>query len=197
MLMRLLGWRRLRWFVIGGVVRAVGRIAVRRSTERSVDKAAAELEERLPAPVKRAIERVPADPIRAGGSAIVAGRTAKRAVTGTRRASRVAAGQVGRVADGIGRVRSVGDEIAGEAAASRRRLRAEYLRATRGNAAADEALLDLRDGSDALPGARGEPPPELDPPIRRGRWRAERPLGETRVNRVMRSYRPRPKAWDR
>ncbi len=206
---RLFRWRRLRWFAVG----AVARYVLRRSTSRSVDRAAAEIEERLPAPVRSALAAVPADAIRAGGSAVVAGRTARRFATGSRRMTRLATDGGRRVSDGVHRVRSIGDEIGHEAEQKRRELRAQYLRATRGNAAADDAMLDLRgDGPDGRndegygPDDRrsdggswldADEPPRVREPIRQGRWRAGKSLGSPPVSRVQRSYRPTSRPWDR
>ena len=82
---RLLKWRRLRWFVIGGAVRFV----LRRTASRSVDQATADIEAKLPRPVKRALGVMPADAARAGGSAVVAARSAKRVAAGTQRVTRL------------------------------------------------------------------------------------------------------------
>lgn len=203
---RLLKWKRLRWFAVGTLVR----FFIRRSASRSVDRATADLEERLPGPLRKAMDIVPADAVRAGGSAVVAGRTARRVASGTRSASRLAGDRGRRVAEGMHRIRSIGDEIGREAEHKRRELKADYLRVTRGNGAADDALLDLR-GDEESPRHRSsvedgnhrhdpfheEDLPEVQDPIRRGRWRAERRLGSTMVNRVQRSYRQPSRPWDR
>jgi len=130
MMKRLFKWKRLRWFALGTLVRFL----LKRTTSRSVERATADMEERLPAP----------------------------------------------------------DEVAREAEIKRRELKAEYLRVTEGQVAADDALLDLR------PEVADEAElPEVGEPVRSGRWRAERRLGQATVNRVQRSYRPRSKPWDR
>lgn len=193
MIRRVLKWRRLRWFAVGAVLRFV----VRRTASRSVDQATADIEDRLPPPVRRALDMVPADAVRAGGSAVVAARTARRVAAGSRRASRLATDGSRRVAHRIQRVRSIGDEIGREAELKRRELKAEYLRVTRGNAAADDALLDLRaDELEPLADWQDDPP-EVTAPIRPGRWRAEKRLGPPTVDRVQRTYRPRSRPWDR
>lgn len=204
---RLFKWKRLRWLAIGTVVRFV----VRRSTARSVDQVTADIEERLPAPARKLMQVVPDSAVRAGGSAVVMGRTARRVATGTRRATQVAGDRRDRISQGIQRIRHIGDEVAIEAEQRRRELKADYLRSTEGHGPADDALLDLRyqrSGSDPAiiddrdrPGsARGsmdDELPTLADPVRPGRWRADRALGEGLVGRVQRTYRPRSKPWDR
>jgi hypothetical protein len=100
-------------------------------------------------------------------------------------------------------VRAIGSEIGQEADSKRRELKAEYLRVTEGNGAADDALLDVRAGAPrgaddgiALDDNDGQLP-TIDPPTRSGRWRAEKRLAAGPVARVQRSYRPRTRPWDR
>lgn len=195
---RLLKWRRLRWFVLGGAVRFV----LRRTAARSVDQATADIEAKLPGPVRKALEVVPADAVRAGGSAIVAGRTAKRVAVNTHRVTKATSERRRRLSDGVARFRTIGSEIGREAETRRRELTAEYLRVTEGNGPADDAMLDIRNDRDR----RVEPVdadyddgdlPEVDPPVRTGRWRAERRLPAGAVARVQRNYRPRTRPWDR
>ncbi|MEM7326259.1 MAG: hypothetical protein AAF531_24455 [Actinomycetota bacterium] len=214
-MIRLLKWRRLRWLVIGGVARFLAR----RTTARSVDQATADLEARLPAPVQKALKAAPADAVRLGGSAVVAGRTARRVAVNTHRATKATADGRRRLAAEVGRIRNLRTDIGREAENRRRELKAEYLRITRGNGAADDALMDVR--TEPLPGfdgtepgdangsedgggfaensgfAAAEDPPTVDPPVRPGRWRAERRLRPTSVGRVQRSYRPARRPWDR
>jgi hypothetical protein len=202
---RLFRWRRLRWFALGAAVRFV----LRRSAGRSVDRATAEIEERLPEPVRTVLDRVPANPARVGGSAVVAAKTARRVASGGRKASQLANDRRRRVADGIERIRSVGDEIGRETDRSARELKARYLRATEGTTAADEALLDLRphhfdrDRPDQrLADVEAEADDDRELPtvkaaVRTGRWRADRRSSTNLVNRVKRSYRPETKPWDR
>ncbi len=205
---RMLRWRRLRWFAIGTVSRYLLRRSASRSLSRSVDNATAELEDRLPDPVLRMLVAVPADATRVGGSALVAARTARRVASGSRRAGQAATGGGRRVAYGVARVRSIGDEIGFEAEAKRRELKAEYLRVTRGNAAADEALIDVRadnESATARPDRRwpdhperhgDDPLPEIDGPVRPGRRRAGRRRTPPTVDRVQRSYRRSRAPWD-
>ena len=207
---RMLRWRRLRWFAIGTLSRYLLRRSTSRSFARSVDDATAEIEQRLPDPVLRLLGAVPADATRAGGSALVAARTARRVASGSRRAGRFVAVGGRRATDGVARIRSIGSEIGYEAEARRRELRAEYLRVTRGNAAADDALIDVRPDVRPAPlGPHGrslghqvrragsdDPLPEIDGPVRSGRWRAGGRHRPPSVDRVQRSYRPRRAPWD-
>jgi hypothetical protein len=206
---RLLRWKRLRWFAIGTLVRFL----LKRTAARSVDRATADLEHRLPEPIRKALDVVPADAMRAGGSAVVAGRTARRVATGTRTASRLAGDRRQRVMAGVNRFRSIGTEIAREAEHKRRELKSEYLRATGGHAEADDALLDLRgtdlahdrhraaghgdDRTDDDRYGHEAELPDVLPPVRAGRWRAERRIGTTVVGRVQRTYRRPSRPWDR
>lgn len=205
-MIRLLKWRRLRWFVVGGVARFV----LRRTAARSVDQATADIEAKLPAPVRKALQVVPADAVRAGGSAVVAGRTAKQVAVTTHRVTKATSDRGRRLSDGVNRFRTIGAEIGLEADSKRRELKAEYLRVTEGNGAADDALLDVRAGRrrGSLSGAdtSGHPfveddpdddLPKIDPPVRTGRWRAEKRLRAGAVARVQRSYRPLTRPWDR
>lgn len=194
-MIRLLKWRRLRWFIVGGVARFV----VRRTASRSVDQAAADIEAKLPAPVRKALQVVPADAVRAGGSAVVAGRTAKQVAVTTHRVTKATSDRGRRLSEGVSRVRAIGTEIGYEADSKRRELKAEYLRVTEGNGAADDALLDIRTGVRSVDGheAMDDELPELEPPTRSGRWRAEKRLAAGPVARVQRSYRPLKRPWDR
>lgn len=205
-MIRLLRWRRLRWFVVGGVARFV----LRRTAARSVDQATADIEAKLPAPVRKALQVVPADAVRAGGSAVVAGRTAKQVAVTTHRVTKATSDRSRRLSAGVNRFRAIGSEIGQEADAKRRELKAEYLRVTEGNGAADDALLDVRTGpigsnDRAIDHAErfsatndaGDALPDVDPPVRSGRWRAEKRLRSGAVARVQRSYRPRTRPWDR
>lgn len=199
--LRNLLWRRLRWVALV----AAARFVVRRTTARQVDQAAAELGERLPAPVRSALDALPRDAIRAGGGVVVAGRSARRLASGTARATRLANGGRRRVSElaaarprvgAVGRTigHAIGDDIDRESELSRRELRSRYLRATVGDAAADEALLDRRD--DPLDQRHGEPVP-VSETVRPGRWRAPREVARETVARVQRTYRPPTRPWDR
>lgn len=213
-LLRVFLWRRLRWLAIGGVSRWL----LRKATARSVDQATVEVEQRLPAPVRRVIEagskRLPVDPVRTGGSALVAGRAARRASKlATETAGQAAAigRQAGdlrhRVTDRFDAVRSIGSDFERETETARRELTSRYRRATEGNAAGDDALLDLRpidlgpledDTRSVADGFDQADPLDLVPgPVRPGRRRAVRRRHRPEVPRVQRSYRPRRMPWDR
>lgn len=191
---RVLKSKRLRWLAIG----AAARFVIRRSTSRSVDRATADIEERLPARIRAVVDAVPADAVRAGGSVVVAGRTARRFASGTRTASKLVSEQRQRLGDGMARIRSVGDEVGQEVETRRRELTADYLRTTRGQGAADDALLDMRiDGPEGLLAHDAEDLPPIKQPVRRGRWRSDRRLRSDSVNRVQRTYRQPTRPWDR
>lgn len=199
LLWRLFG-RRLRWLAAGAAVR----FALRRSAARSVDRATADLEDRLPAPVRRALDMVPADAARAGGSAVVAARTARKVAVSSRTASKAVNDRRRRVTEHWHRLRSIGTEIGAEAESKRRELKAEYLRATDRPGEADDVLLDVRaggaagdNGSGADADLRDQPLDSIAQPVRPGRRRARRPVPAPPVNRAQRSYRPRSMPWDR
>lgn len=199
---------RLRWMVVGA---AVGYVS-KRKAERSIEEATSRLERRLPTPVANAARLLPGEVTRVGGAVVVAGNgavgVARNSVVVARHSGRVAsrtlrmtraAGQAGgrgvvvaqttrrRIETNLRRAfDDVGDEIERE----RRRLRSEQLRETEGEAAALEALLDLRRIDE-------EPLPEVPAPIRRGRRRARPALSPPPVARVQRSYHPPVNPWDR
>lgn len=189
----------------GLLVAAVGRFVLRRLHRGAVEKAAAELEarahERLPAPMARAVSSLPPGLRHAGGSALVAGRTARGAVHGGRRAGRALA--TGRdVATTIRRplgpdspAAAVLARIQAETDASTRRLRSRYLAASGDYDGATDALLDLRRPDfDAEP---VEPAPDphdtVAPPVTPGRRRPRRPAP---VSSRRKTYRPPRKPWD-
>jgi hypothetical protein len=202
-------WRRLRWLALAAAARLVVRVA----TARQVDRAAAELGERLPAPVRSALDALPRDPVRAGGGLVVAGRGARRLATGAGRATRLVDRGRRRVAATVasrprlGAIgRAVGDDLRREREQRRRELRSAYLRATVGDTEADDALLDRRDLSldqrhrppnEPLDPAEGPPGKPLPDPIGPGRWRASRLVPTPTVARVKRTYRPPAHPWDR
>ncbi len=162
---RLLG-RRVGWMALATAARAV----LRRGSSRQVDEATAELEARLPIPVGEALTALPGDPLRVGGRALVASRTARRAAEGAGRAAE-GAGRASRAANEgrrrvgrglhratalVGRrprpvrggrrlVDRIEAEVRSETAETRRQLRSQMLANSRGRAAADDALLDRRE----------------------------------------------------
>ncbi len=159
---------------------------------RTINTATQRFEDRLPAPVAKAINVLPGDLMRVGGTAMAAGSAARSAGRASRRAATVAAAGTNTLR---GRKAAV-DRLLVDAAATwrqevegdRRQLRSDLLRRTRGAEAALDALLDLR------PDADPELPPLLDP-VPAGRRRPLR-LAAPLVDRVQRSYRPPVKPWD-
>lgn len=208
---RLVG-RRVGWMAVATAARAV----LRRGSSRQVDAATAELEARLPASVGEALTTLPGDPLRVGGRALVAGRSARRAAEGAGRASRAANEGRRRVGRGLDRAalvigrrprpiqeaRLVVDRIEAdvrhETDESRRELRSRMLANSRGRGAADDALLDRRpDADDPMLGPGVDPVTGPPPPIRAGRRRAPRRRSEQPIARVQRTYRPPRRPWDR
>lgn len=192
--------RRLRWFAVGAGVKYVARTGV----GRSVDQAAATIEDRLPAPVAKAANALPGDIVKAGGAAVVSARAARQsaraAKTGGLVAARVTKAGVqltsqatslrpgSAVAD---RLRSARGSIADQAEADERELRADFLRYTGDEEGATNALLDLRD-------ERSDGPlPEVPDPVVAGRRRFVAPRRAPEIDRVQRSYRRPSKPWDR
>ncbi len=193
-LFRLLSRLGLRWVVIGAISRFVARRFGRATVERAGRDLEERAQERLPAPVAKAVSNLPPEVLNAGGSAVVAGRAARGAVHTTRRASRLATGSTRRAASSLGAARSALDQVRDERDASGRRLRARYLEATVGPGAATDALLDRRP-TDAEEFGLDSPHDEVPQPIAGGRMRRRR-RQPTTVNRMRRGYRPEPKAWD-
>lgn len=204
------------WVAMASLARTV----LRRGATRQVDEASADLEQRLPEPVRTALTRLPGDPVRLGGSAVVAGRSARQVAVGAGRVSRAADGGRRRLVRGADRAATafdgrprparsgrdladrLGAEVRAETDASARDLRSRMLLASRGQAAADDALLDARSmtaeaasGTMAAGGDgwRSGTPPE----VRRGRWRAPRRRAKEQVARVQRTYQQPRRSWDR
>lgn len=202
--LRMAGRAGLRWLLVA----AVGRFVVGRLRRSAVDKAAAELEakahERLPAPMARAVSSLPPAVRQAGGSAVVAGRTARGAVQSGRRAGRA----LGAGREAVATIRrplrpgspaaEMVARIQAETELSTRLLRSRYLAATGDPDGATDALLDIRQPAldPALdPDVVGEPDPHdaVAPPVARGRRRPRRPAPSPRRHK---SYRPPRKPWD-
>lgn len=196
--------RRFRWMLVGAGVKYVAR----RGVGRSVDEAAARIEERLPASMVKASNALPGDLIKAGGAATVSARAAQRGAVAAQRGARVAksggmvaarvtrAGVVNRPRPAVAeRMRSARDAISTQAQLDERELRGDVQRyivgGQAGERAATDAMLDLR------PGRSNEPLPAVPEPVRRGRRRFVRALPAPRVARVQRSYRRPQKPWDR
>jgi hypothetical protein len=195
-------WRRARWLVLG----AVGRTAVRAITDREVSRAADDLDARLSPRVRSALESLPGDPVRVGGGAVVATRTARRAGATLRRfggSGRAATDRVRGVRQRLsGDLAGFGDDLAREQETARRQIRSDLaLGDGRGHAAADDALLDLRrpgltESSGAAHTTLDDPLDLVPAPVRRGRLRSRRPV-RSEVARVQRSYRRPHRPWDR
>ncbi len=187
--------RRLTWMAAGAGVRFVAR----RGVEKSIDDASRALEDKLPEPVVKMADKLPGDLIRAGGAATVASRGAARTgrsvTSATRAAAKVAPHLSPRnrprpvrgLSDRIELARSA---IRSETDTARRELASDYARHTEGDAAALEALLDLRDVEET-------PLPEVPDAIETGRRRFRPELPKPPVNRVQRTYQQKPKPWDK
>ncbi len=193
----MIGWliRRFRWVILGWIARTLARVGLKTKLDRSIDTATAELENRLPAPVVKAAEKLPGDLVRSGGAAIVATQRSKDAASQVRRFAGTTKRSTQRVTtarrDLRDRVASAANEVRYESESARRRLKSDVLRETEGEAAALDALLDLRESDEDVP------LPEVPPAVRRGRRRFRPALPEAPVNRVQRTYRRPTKPWDR
>ncbi|MEM8926287.1 MAG: hypothetical protein AAGD35_22505 [Actinomycetota bacterium] len=191
----------LRWLILSALVQW----AIRRFGRRKVDEARVELDElaaeRLPAPVARAVTALPPEAKNVGGSAVVAARAARSAASTSRRAARFAGRASNQVSSVPASARGLADRVRHETAASRRRLRSQYLAEMVGPDAATDALLDIRteppfDGPVDDDGEWAESPHEWVPdPVAGGRRRFRRRPAPS-VPRMRRSYRPAPKPWD-
>jgi len=203
-LFRLLGRLGLRWMVVGAVARVAGRYVGRSTVERAGRDLEAKAQDRLPAPMARAVSALPPEALQVGGTAVVAGRAAKGAVTTTRQAGRLARTGTQRATAGISAARSVLDQVRSETEASTRRLRARYLDAALGSEAATDSLLDRRAAPRPELDVWADPhdidPHDADPhntvpaPVAPGRRRSRRRPRKL-AERVRRSYRPTEKPW--
>lgn len=199
-LFRLLGRLGLRWMVLGSLARYAARRFGRSTIDRATDDLEARARERLPAPVADLVSSLPVEAKRAGGSAIVAGRAARTAVTTSRRAGQVATVGTRRAVAGAGAFRTVATRLRDESDASARHLRARYLAATEGRDAATDSLLDLRPaelsgGLSAGDESADDPHVGVPDPVLSGRRRSRRRSKPT-VDRMRRGYRPALKPWD-
>ena len=193
--------RRFRWMALGAGVRFVAR----RGVGRSVDQAAAKIEDRLPTPVAKAVNALPGDVMKAGGAAVVSARAAQRSAGVAQRGARVGGSVAARVTRSVAqrprpeiadRIRSAREAAADQAELDRRDLRSDFQRYIHGGGpagerAATDALLDRRDPVGDVP------LPEVPEPIRRGRSRFVAQRGTPEIPRVQRSYRRPQKRWDR
>lgn len=193
-------FRRFRWMAIGAGIK----FAARRGVGRSVDEAAAEIEDRLPASVVKAANALPGDVVKAGGAAVVSARAARSSARAAKNGGLVAArvtkagvqvsAQVGsmRPSQAIAnRLRNARESVVGQAEVDERELRADFLRYQGDDEGATNALLDVRD-------ERSDGPlPEVSGPIQAGRRRFISDQRPTQVARMQRSYRRQIKPWDR
>lgn len=199
-LFRRLGRFGLRWLVLRAAVRFVGRRFGRATIERAALDLEAVARERLPAPVARAVSALPPEARTASGSAVVAGRAARGAYTATRRAGRAATIGTRRLTATVEGARAAParfrEQLRTETEASERELRARYIEASFGAAAATDSLLDVRSRS-GLDRSAADHDPHVDvpPPVPVGRRRF-RPRLPRAVNRVRRTYRQPAKPWD-
>jgi len=171
---------------------------------RSVDEAAAKIEDRLPAPVAKAANVLPGDIVKAGGAAVVSARAARQSARAAKTGGLVAArvtkagmqltSQATSLRPGpavAGRLRAVRNSVTDQAEADERELRADFLRYGGDDEGATNALLDLRD-------ERSDGPlPQVADPVDTGRRRFVAPRRAPEVDRVQRSYRRPSKPWDR
>ncbi len=192
--------RRFRWMAVGAGVKYIAR----RGVGRSVDDAAAQIEERLPAPVARAANALPGDIVKAGGAAVVSARAARSSAPAAKSGGVVAARvtkssvQLGARASALRPGATVSDRlqaarrsIADQAGLDERELRADFLRYQGDDEAATDALLDLRTPRD------DGPLPEVPDAVATGRRRFTGPRRAPEVGRAQRSYRRPTKPWDR
>ncbi len=196
--------KRVRWMAIGVAVN----YATRRKVQRDVSRAAERFDTGMPTPLARVVSALPGDLARVGGTAIVVGHGANRAARGAVVTTR-AVGRLGRrsgaivrtSADGVAaferrrrsldaRLRSARGELDHEIEQERRRLKSEAVREAEGDAAALEALLDLRTTDSA-------PLPTVPDPIAEGRRRHRVPLPPAPVARVQRTYQRPVESWNR
>ncbi len=188
----MMGWvfRRFRWALLGWGAKTVAK----RGLNSSVDRAATELEDRLPEPVRKVAKRLPGDVVRAGGTAMVALDQTRTATGRARVVAKTARNATGSVTDARrqlrDRVSDLNGDLRNETESARRTIKSEMLAKREGPAAALDALLDLRD-------VDADPLPEVPGEVGRGRRRHRRALPTAPVNRVQRSYRRAVKAWDR
>ncbi len=178
--------KRLRWMAMGAAVSYVSK----RKTERDIDRATHGLGERLPASVHRVADALPGDITRVGGAAIVIKNNAATAAKATVAVTRVARSASRAPRDLGERLRTARSELGTAIERDRRRLESDVVRETEGEAAALEALLDLRI-------VEREPLPVVKPPIERGRNRHRPELPTPLVARVQRSYLRPANSWDR
>lgn len=192
--------RRVRWMAVGAGVKYFAR----RGVGRSVDEAAADIEDRLPASVVKAANALPGDVLKAGGAAVVSARAARQSARAAKSGGVVAAkvtkagvqlstqaGSLRPRAAVAGKIRDARASIADQADEDERSLRADFLRYAGDEAGATDALLDVRSRQ-----PKG-PLPEVPEPVASGRRRFVASRTKPEVSRVQRSYRRPTKPWDK
>lgn len=186
--------RRSRWMILGWAAKKAGRAGFDKTIHKSIDKAAANLDDKMPMLLSKSLDRLPGDMTRAGGAVVVAGQGAKSAGSAARNAAatarRIAAAPRSGHKAVSSRVHGMRDELAIESDEAYRRIKSEMLRETQGDAAALDALLDLRPISQ-------EPIPSVGPPVGTGRRRNRPELPSAPINRVRRTYQQTTRPWDR
>ncbi len=201
--------KQLRWMAVGAGVSYLSK----RKAERSVDKATEMIEDRLPAPLAKVADALPAEVVRAGGAVVAAGGAARTAAVAAKTGARATGTAVsfGRSAGGalrqaadtavdarrsvVERLGNATDELREQADLDRRQLTSEYLRYTEGDGPALEALLDAKE--DRLLDGCQDDVPETPEPVAAGRRRHRPGLSAAPVNRVRRTYNRPTKPWDR
>jgi len=218
-IIRLLGRFGLRWLIVGAVGPWLAGRLGRRTVARATEDLEAKVQEKLPAPVAKAVSALPLEARQLGGSAVVATRAARTTVSTTRRAGRLAVSASRSARSGVGTAKGTIDTARGAVAAVRtetdqsaRSLRARYLAATVGPGAATDSLLDLRSersGAQHLVSPPGDDGPadlnldngEVDPhdlvpgAVTPGRRRSRRRPVPV-VGRMRRTYHRQVRPWD-
>ncbi len=189
--------RRFGWVAIV----AAGRSLARRGGQRRIDEATAEAADKMPDTIVSALKDAPGDPLRMMGTAMVAGRSARRAA-GVSKAAAGTAGESLRVADQFRRSvsqwrRALSNDVRDESDELERELWSDYHRSRGDHRRADLSLLDARaarhgDSDDEYDALWERVPPESV----RGRFRHRRAAAD-KPRRVRRTYRPPDKPWER
>lgn len=186
--------RRFGWVALVAAARSLAR----RGGQRKIDEATDDVSSSLPDGVVTALSDMPGDPLRAAGTAVAAGRSARRAaqlsksVAGSTAAPIRAVDQFRRRARAWGQ--AIGVDIGDESSSVERQLWADYHRSRGDHTRADQSLLDVRpdvEDSRVAEEIWGDVPPESP----RGRLRSRRSRA-VRPQRVQRSYRRPQKPWD-
>ncbi len=189
--------RRFGWVAVVAALRSLARLG----GQRRIDEATTEAAEKMPESVVSALKDAPGDPLRVVGTAMVAGRSARKAAGVSRSAAGTASDSL-RLVDQYRRSvsewrRTARGDIRSERDELERQLWSDYHRSRGDHRRADLSLLDSRherDGGDS--GHEGDEvwnqvPSET--PRGRFRHRLTRPV---KPRRVRRTYRSLEKPWD-